>query len=156
MKLYRLTRKQTLPISLEEAWPFFSTPHNLEQITPAFLRFHITSPVPDEIYNGLIITYRIAAIAGIPLTWVTEIKHVEPFSQFVDEQRLGPYRFWHHLHRFREVEGGVEMEDIVHYVMPFGWLGRLAHVVFVQDRLKAIFDFRRDYLAGYFAARRGL
>ena len=100
--------------------------------------------MPEEIYDGLIITYRIAAVAGTPLTWVTEIKHVEPLRQFVDEQRIGPYRFWHHLHRFRAVEGGIEMEDIVHYVMPFGWLGWLAHTVFVRDRLWAIFDFRRD------------
>lgn len=77
MKIYTLKRRQILPITLEEAWPFFSTPHNLEQITPAFLNFHITSTVPDEIYNGLIITYRIAAVARIPMAWVTEIKHVE-------------------------------------------------------------------------------
>jgi len=155
MKIYSLQRKQVLPISLEQAWPFFSTPRNLEQITPAFLNFHITSEVPEEIYNGLIITYRIAAVASIPMAWVTEIKHVEPTRQFVDEQRIGPYRFWHHLHRFREVEGGVEMEDIVHYVMPLGWLGRLAHAVFVRDRLRAIFDFRRDYLATNSFTRNG-
>jgi ligand-binding SRPBCC domain-containing protein len=151
MKLYQLTRKQVLPITLEEAWPFFSTPTNLEQITPAFLNFHITSKVPEEIYPGLIITYRIAAVAGVPMTWVTEIKHVVRLRQFVDEQRLGPYRFWHHLHRFREVEGGVEMEDIVHYVMPWGIFGRLIHAVFIGSRLHRIFDFRRDYLEGYFS-----
>lgn len=152
MKIYALRRKQVLPISLEEAWPFFSTPANLEQITPAFLRFHITSETPEEIYSGLIITYRIAAVAGVPMTWVTEIKHVEPLRQFVDEQRIGPFRFWHHLHRFRAVEGGVEMEDVVHYVMPWGLLGRLIHRCFIRARLNRIFDFRRDYLAGYFRA----
>ena len=150
MKIYTLNRKQFLPITLEQAWPFFSTPTNLEQITPAFLRFHITSVVPDEIYPGLIITYRIAAVAGIPVTWVTEIKQVIRLRQFVDEQRIGPFRFWHHLHRFNEVEGGVEMEDIVHYVMPWGWLGRLVHGLFIRTRLQAIFDFRREYLEGYF------
>jgi len=146
MKIYTLTRKQVLPITLEQAWPFFSTPTNLEQITPAFLRFHITSVVPDEIYAGLIITYRIAAVAGIPMTWVTEIKQVIRLRQFVDEQRIGPFRFWHHLHRFNEVEGGVEMEDIVHYAMPWGWLGHLVHALFIRARLQAIFDFRREYL----------
>ncbi len=151
MKIYTLTRRQVLPITLEQAWPFFSTPANLEQITPAFLNFRITSPVPEEIYPGLIITYRIAAVAGIPMVWVTEIKHVIRLRQFVDEQRLGPYRFWHHLHRFREVEGGVEMEDIVHYVMPWGWLGGVVHALFVRSRLQAIFDFRREYLEGYFS-----
>jgi ligand-binding SRPBCC domain-containing protein len=151
MKVYRLHRRQFLPITLEEAWPFFATPRNLEAITPDFLHFEITSDPPDEMYSGLIITYRIAAVAGIPMTWVTEIKHLEPYRRFVDEQRLGPYRFWHHEHAFRAVPGGIEMEDIVHYVMPWGWLGRLVHAVFVERRLKAIFDFRRDYLAGLWA-----
>ena len=89
MKIYTLTRRQVLPITLEQAWPFFSTPSNLEQITPAFLNFRITSPVPEEIYPGLIITYRIAAVADIPMIWVTEIKHVERLRQFVDEQPHG-------------------------------------------------------------------
>jgi ligand-binding SRPBCC domain-containing protein len=153
VKIYTLKRRQILPITLEEAWPFFSTPRNLEQITPAFLNFHILSEVPDEIYNGLIIVYRIAAVAGIPMDWVTEIKQAQPLCQFVDEQRIGPFRFWHHLHRFRAVEGGIEMEDIVHYVMPWGGLGQCVHAMFIRARLQAIFDFRQDYLADYFAGR---
>lgn len=150
MKIYRLHRRQILPISREQAWSFFATPRNLEEITPSFLRFRITSDVPEDIYPGLIITYRIAAVAGIPMTWVTEIKHVMPDHQFVDEQRIGPYRFWHHLHRFHAVEGGIEMEDLVHYAMPWGWLGRLVHQLFIRKRLEAIFDFRRDYLERLF------
>jgi ligand-binding SRPBCC domain-containing protein len=146
MKIHRLYRRQFLPISPEEAWPFFSTPHNLERITPPFLNFKITSDVPDEIYSGLVITYRIAAVVGIPMTWVTEIKHVEPLRRFVDEQRIGPFRFWYHEHSFRAVENGIEMEDTVHYVMPWGWLGEWVHAVFIRARLKAIFDFRREYL----------
>lgn len=153
MKIYTLHRRQTLPISLEQAWPFFSHPQNLEEITPAFLNFRITSAVPEEIYNGLIITYQIAAVAGIPMTWVTEIKQVERFKQFVDEQRIGPYRFWHHLHQFQEIEGGIEMEDIVHYVMPWGWLGRIVHWIFVRQRLEAIFEFRRAYLSQKFSSQ---
>lgn len=152
MKLYRIHRTQVLPISLETAWEFFWTPHNLQAITPEFLHFRITSEVPDQAYNGLIITYRIAAVAGVPMTWVTEIKHVAAPFQFVDEQRLGPFRFWHHLHRFREVDGGVELEDIVHYVMPAGWLGRILHAVFIRTRLERIFDFRREYLTERFGA----
>ena len=148
MKVYRLHRKQFLPISLEEAWPFFSSPRNLERITPAFLKFEITSEVPEDLYSGLIITYRIAAVAGLPMTWVTEIKHVEPLHRFVDEQRIGPFRFWYHEHGFRGVEGGIEMEDSVHYVMPWGAFGRLVHAVFIRQRLQAIFDFRREFLAG--------
>jgi len=146
MKVYRLNRKQKLPISLQEAWPFFSTPRNLESITPAFLKFKITSNIPDDIYSGLIITYRIAAVASIPMTWVTEIKRVEAPYRFVDEQRIGPFRFWYHEHCFREADGGIEMEDMVYYVMPLGWIGRLMHAMFIRARLEAIFDFRRDYL----------
>lgn len=148
MKTHRLTRRQFLPITLEEAWAFFATPRNLEAMTPGFLHFHITSPVPEVMYPGLIITYRIAAVAGIPMTWVTEIKHLERLHRFVDEQRLGPFRFWFHEHRFTAVEGGLTMEDIVHYVMPWGWLGELVHAVFIRRRLHAIFDFRQRYLAG--------
>ncbi|MGY6216797.1 SRPBCC family protein [Methylolobus aquaticus] len=150
MKVYRIYRRQWLPIDHDQAWDFFWTPHNLEAMTPPFLNFRITSEVPDRTYNGLIITYRIAAVAGIPVTWVTEIKHVvEPF-QFVDEQRLGPFRFWHHQHRFHPAPGGIEMEDDVHYVMRAGWIGRLVHRLFVRQRLEQIFDFRHAYLRARF------
>jgi ligand-binding SRPBCC domain-containing protein len=146
MPIHHLTRKQFVPISLEEAWPFFSTPRNLEAITPEFLNFRITSAVPEEIYSGLIITYQIAAVASVPMIWVTEIKHVVPLHRFVDEQRIGPFRFWFHEHRFDAVPGGIEMTDIVHYVMPWSWLGELVHAVFIRRRLNAIFDFRRAYI----------
>ncbi len=149
MKVYRLHRRQHLPISLEQAWPFFSSPRNLEAITPAFLNFEITSELPERVYSGLIITYRIAAVAGIPMTWVTEVKDVEPLRRFVDEQRLGPFRFWHHEHVFREAPGGgIVMEDTVHYVMPWGWLGQAVHALFIGARLREIFDFRRECVAG--------
>lgn len=147
MRVHHLYRKQFLPITLNQAWPFFASPRNLEAMTPGFLNFRIISKVPDEMYAGLIIAYRIAAVAGIWMTWVTEIKHIEPPYRFVDEQRLGPYRFWYHEHCFRAVAGGLEMEDTVYYTMPWGWLGELVHALFVRRRLEAIFDFRRDYLA---------
>ena len=146
MTVHLLTRKQFIPISLDEAWPFFSTPRNLEAITPDFLNFRITSNVPEEIYSGLIITYKIAAVARIPMTWVTEIKHVEVLYRFVDEQRIGPFRFWFHEHSFQAVSGGIEMTDIVHYQMPWGWVGELVHWVFIRQRLNAIFDFRRAFI----------
>jgi len=147
MSIHNLTRKQFIPISLEEAWPFFSTPRNLEAITPEFLNFRITSAVPEEIYSGLIITYQISAVAGVPMTWVTEIKHVVPLHCFVDEQRIGPFRFWFHEHRFEAVPGGIEMTDIVHYVMPWSWIGELVHRIFIHRRLNAIFNFRHNYIA---------
>jgi ligand-binding SRPBCC domain-containing protein len=146
MKVYCLKRKQALPTSLREAWPFFSSPRNLESITPAFLNFKITSDLPEDIYSGLIITYRIGAVAGIPMTRVTEIKHVEAPYRFVDEQRIGPFRFWYHEHRFRETDRGIEMEDTVYYAMPLGWIGQLVHALFIRARLETIFDFRRDHL----------
>lgn len=150
MKIHHLYRKQFLAMTLDEAWPFFSSPRNLELITPDFLHFRITSAIPDEIHAGLIITYRISAVANIPMTWVTEISHVIPQRQFVDEQRLGPFRFWHHLHRFTPVENGIVMEDSVYYVMPWGWLGERIHQAFIQARLNRIFDFRQSFLARRF------
>lgn len=157
MKFHRLYRVQQLPIEMTEAWRYFWTPLNLQKMTPKFLHFRITSEVPDTIYPGLIISYRIAAVAGVPMTWVTEISHVtapgavgDEVCQFVDEQRFGPFRFWHHLHRFTPTAEGVQMEDIVHYVMPWGWFGEWIHHVFIQNRLQQIFDFRREYLAGLF------
>lgn len=161
MTIYELRRRQTLNIDLECAWHFFWTPLNLQEITPGFLHFRITSPIPNEIHDGLIITYRISAIAGVPMTWVTEIKHVVcpnehahgGYCQFVDEQRLGPFLFWHHLHRFTPGNEGMVMEDIVHYAMPWGWLGRLLHAVFIRKRLEHIFDYRRDHLDKRFNGR---
>lgn len=152
MKVHHLSRSQFIPISLEEAWPFFSTPRNLEAITPGFLHFRILSEVPDEIYSGLIISYKIAALLSIPMTWVTEIKHVVPLRQFVDEQRLGPFRFWFHEHRFRPVEGGIVMDDLVTYAMPMGVLGEIAHRLLIKRRLETIFDFRRTTITGLWTA----
>ncbi len=156
MKVHHLSRSQFIPISLEEAWPFFSTPRNLEAITPGFLHFRILSEVPDEIYSGLIISYKIAALLSIPMTWVTEIKHVVPLRQFVDEQRLGPFRFWFHEHRFTPVEGGIVMDDLVTYAMPMGVLGEIAHRLLIKRRLETIFDFRRTTITGLWTAHAGI
>jgi ligand-binding SRPBCC domain-containing protein len=152
MKFYRLEEAQQLPVSIEEAWDFFSNPRNLDAITPAWLKFKIVSDVPEKMIPGLIILYRIQILPGIPSTWVTEITHVrEPFF-FVDEPRFGPYRFWHHRHQFHEVESGTEVRDILHYVLPFGVLGRLAHLVKIRSQLREIFAFRRAALTERFGA----
>lgn len=142
----RLYRKQILPITLEQAWSFFSNPANLAEITPPWLKFRICSELPDRMYAGLIIKYRITMPPGLPVTWVTEITHVREPNFFVDEQRLGPYRLWHHQHTFEEVPGGVQMEDIVHYQVPFGPLGSLFMGWWIRRNLKAIFDYRYRYL----------
>jgi ligand-binding SRPBCC domain-containing protein len=104
----------------------------------------------EKVFAGQIITYDVSPIAGIKLFWLTEITHVKDREYFVDEQRIGPYALWHHLHRFKEIEGGVEMEDIVHYKLPLGFLGTIAHVLFVKQKLNSIFNFRYQILEQYF------
>jgi len=143
MRLHSLKRVQVLPITLEKAWDFFSDPANLATITPSGMGFHILSEHrPDRMYAGQLIEYRVSPLLGIPLHWVTEITHVVEGKYFIDEQRFGPYSLWHHQHHFREVEGGVEMTDIVHYKIPLGLIGRLANVLFVRGKLEAIFNYR--------------
>lgn len=146
MKLYRLHRTQKLPLSVNEAWDFFSNPRNLALITPPSLGFKVTSDVPPKMYQGMIVTYTVTPLLNYPVRWVTEITHVDEGRMFVDEQRFGPYKFWHHQHIFEETEGGVEMTDLIHYALPFGPLGRIAHSLIVKRQLDEIFDFRRKYL----------
>ena len=149
MKIYKLERKQFLPISINEAWDFFSNPANLNKITPN-MGFVVTNNPPEIIHSGLIITYLVKPVLGIPLNWVTEITHIDKPAYFVDEQKFGPYKFWHHSHRFSEVKGGVEMTDSVYYGIPFGWLGQLVEPIIVKPKLKEIFDFRYKTLESFF------
>ena len=146
MKVYTLKAVQHLPVSIHDAWDFFSTPVNLALITPPAMNFRITCDIPEHIYPGTIITYRVTIFPGATTSWVTEISHVNAPYYFVDEQRFGPYSFWHHKHFFREVERGVEMEDIVHYGLPFGPLGRIVHPWLVRRKLESVFNFRREAL----------
>ena len=146
MKLYRLLRTQKLPLSVNEAWDFFSNPRNLALITPPSLGFKVTSDEPQKIYQGMIVTYTVMPFLNYPVQWVTEITHMEERRIFVDEQRFGPYKFWHHQHIFEEIEGGVEVTDLIHYALPYGPLGRIAHGLIVKHQLEHIFEFRRNYL----------
>ena len=146
MKLYHLHRRQILPTALETAWTFFTNPNNLAKITPPWLAFKITNNVSEKIYPGMIITYRLKTLFGMPTDWVTEITHVDKPVVFVDEMRLGPYLFWHHQHVFHEVAGGVEVEDSVYYALKFGWLGQTLHNLVVRVKLDEIFDYRRAVL----------
>ena len=157
MKSYRLKQVQVLPISLEEAWDFFSSPHNLEKITPKDMRFDVISEVPDgKVYSGQIIKYIVSPVLNIPIHWVTEITHVEDQKYFVDNQRVGPYAMWHHQHIFKSVPGGVEMTDIVDYALPMGILGQFAHWLFVKRQVEQIFSFRRSTLTNFFGNRQQL
>jgi ligand-binding SRPBCC domain-containing protein len=146
MKIYTLEQKQFLPIPLAEAWNFFSDPHNLKEITPPSMDFRVISETGHETYAGQIIQYTVKPMFGIPVRWVTEITHVREPYFFVDEQRFGPYTFWHHQHLFSEVPGGVEMRDIVSYGLPFGPLGRLVRELVVKHQLERIFGYRRKVL----------
>lgn len=150
MKLYTLHTKQKLPISLDEAWEFIANPKNLEIITPKSMGFMTISGDERPMFAGQIIHYKITPLFGIPMQWVTEITHVQDKSFFVDEQRFGPYGFWHHKHFLKPIPGGVEMEDIVHYKLPMGILGQMAHPFLVKPKLDKIFAFRQNKLVALF------
>lgn len=150
MKLYSIHTKQKLPISLEEAWKFISDPKNLEVITPKSMGFKTLSGDEKEMFAGQIIHYKITPLFGISMQWVTEITHVQDRKFFVDEQRFGPYNFWHHKHFLKEIPGGVEMEDIVHYKVPMGILGQMAHPFLVKPKLEEIFAYRQKKLIELF------
>ena len=150
MKIYKLHSKQILPVSLAEAWEFFSVPENLDRITPDDLSFEIRSGSGDRTFAGQIITYRIRPVFNIPMLWVTEIVQCVDQSYFIDEQRFGPYRFWHHMHRFTETENGVLMEDHLHFALPGGWLGELVAGGFVKKKVDGIFEHRGKVLQKLF------
>lgn len=148
--LYTLYKKQKLPVSLEDVWGFISNPKNLATITPPSMGFITLSGDDRDMFPGQIIHYTIAPLLGIKLEWVTEITHVNSKSFFVDEQRYGPYKFWHHKHFLKEIPGGVEMEDIIDYKLPLGLIGKLFHPLLVKPKLEEIFRFRQKKLIELF------
>ena len=142
-KIYSLKSIQKVPVSLEDAWKFFSDPRNLLTITPPFLNLKMANELyGDEVYAGQIMMYTVKPMFGIPLCWMTEITHVERFKFFVDEQRKGPYKLWNHQHHFKPIEGGVEMTDLVHYRLPLGMMGNMINALTVKNKLKDIFTYR--------------
>ena len=145
MKMHRLESKQWLPITLQEAWDFVSVPANWDRITPEDMSFEILTGADEPTFTGQIISYRIRPFLGIPMNWVTEITQAVPRSYFIDEQRFGPYRFWHHLHRFTESEGGVLMEDVLHYGLPGGFVGELLGAP-IHKKVQGIFSHREAIL----------
>lgn len=153
MAVYTLHTTQFLPITLEEAWDFLSDPKNLKTITPDYMGFDIVSGADRSMYAGQIIEYIVRPVLGIKTRWVTEITHVREPNFFVDEQRIGPYSLWHHKHFLKEVEGGVEMEDIIHYKIPFGFLGSLLHPIVVRPKLEGIFAYRKTKLEELFGKK---
>ena len=154
--MYTLHVRQRLTAGPEEIWAYFATPANLNAMTPPSMRFRITSTLPDRMYPSMILTYRVTPLLGIPLRWMTEITHMDAPHSFVDVQRTGPYRDWHHEHRFRAVDGGVEVEDLVHYALPLDPLSRPLHDLFVLPRLAEVFTYRWRVLTERFGTAPGV
>jgi ligand-binding SRPBCC domain-containing protein len=153
MKVFRLSRSQFLPISMNDAWAFFSDPRNLQRITPKEMNFRVLTDLDGEsMYAGQIINYKVSPLAGISMGWTTEITHCEDKKYFVDEQRFGPYSFWHHKHFFEETENGIIAKDIVDYGLPFGVIGWLANALFVRNKLNQIFNYREKILTQLFVS----
>ena len=152
MKIYTLRTIQRLPVSQDSAWNFFSDPKNLQEITPDHMGFRILSGGDRPMFAGQIIQYIVKPFPGISTKWVSEITHLQQRSYFVDEQRFGPYSLWHHKHFIRQIDGGVEMEDVIDYKLPFGILGRLLHPWLVKPKLDEIFAYRRNKLIELFGS----
>lgn len=150
MTTFTLRREQKLNISVQQAWDFFSTPRNLARITPPEMDFVIVSDIPEAIYTGLQIEYKVRPLLGIQTGWVTEIQDVQAPHVFTDAQLKGPYKLWRHTHTFTDSEGGVLMTDEVQYALPLGPAGLLAHSLVVKKKLNDIFDFRFQTLERLF------
>lgn len=143
MGLYKIQQVQNVPISIEEAWAFFSSPANLAQLTPKEIGFEITSDLGDgEMYPGQILTYNVRPIGGIKMAWATQILQIQKGKHFIDDQLTGPYKIWHHQHHFKAIKGGTEIKDIVHYALPWFAFGPIGHALVVKGKLKEIFDYR--------------
>ncbi len=150
MKFFQIKSKQVLPITKEEAWNFLSTPKNLATITPKHMNFNILSGADKKVFAGQVIHYNVSPFKGYTTRWITEITHVENESYFVDEQRFGPYTFWHHKHFIHPTNKGVILEDVIDYKLPLGILGSLANTIFVKKQLRSIFEFRAKKLQEIF------
>ena len=146
MRIFKLKYSQKLPINLNEAWDFLSSPNNLELITPKSMYFNITDWDKRKAYPGQIIQYTVRPIFGFKINWVTEITQVKDKEFFIDEQRFGPYSFWHHKHFIKEIDGGVLMEDVIHYKIPFGPIGVLLNFLFINSKLNSVFNYREQEL----------
>lgn len=143
MAVYVLEKEQLIKASLDEVWDFISSPKNLKKITPDYMGFDILNENPlQEMYEGMIIRYKVSPMLGIKMTWVTEITHIREKAFFIDEQRVGPYSLWHHQHHIKETPEGILMKDIVHYSPPFGPIGAIANSLMIRGKLNEIFDYR--------------
>jgi len=149
-QIYQLSAKINLPITIDEAWKFLSDPGNLKVITPDYMGFKIISGTDRAMYAGQIISYKVSPLLGLKMNWVTEITHVDDRKYFVDEQRMGPYSMWHHKHFLKEIEGGTEITDVVHYKLPISIIANRFHSILVKPKLKEIFEYRTKALLTMF------
>ena len=152
MSIHRLCQSQKLHIPISDAWEFLSNPKNLNEITPPELKFRILSGADQPMFEGQIIVYKIRIAPMIWQRWVTEIKTVDPGRSFIDEQRFGPYKFWHHRHLLEAQGKHTIMHDEIHYGLGFGPFGEIAHAAYVRRKLRSIFACRRDVLEKRFNA----
>ncbi|WP_209390350.1 SRPBCC family protein [Chryseobacterium sp. RR2-3-20] len=145
--IHQLYREQQLNCTIDEAWKFFSSANNLSKITPKEMNFIVRTKLSDDaIYEGMIIDYYVSPLLNIKMSWQTKIIKVNNRKSFTDFQEKGPYKLWNHHHEFIENENGVLMKDTVDYELPLGFLGEIAHVLFVKKKLKHIFDYRTQVL----------
>lgn len=148
---HRLHREQQLNCDIKTAWDFFSSPKNLSTITPKDMGFTVLSDLNSEqITKGMVIDYIVSPLLEVPLKWRTRITHVEPNKSFTDFQEKGPYKYWNHFHEFIPNKDGVLMKDTVDYELPFGFLGKMVHRLFVKKKIADIFDFRYRVLEKLF------
>ncbi len=153
--MFSIEREQLIKSDIGRAWDFFSTPNNLAEITPKSMNFEILSDVPQKIYEGLLIEYKVTPIPMFRTNWVTKITEVSEGKQFVDTQLEGPYKFWHHRHIFTPIgKNLVLMRDIVDYELPLGICGDIAHSFFVKRKLEDIFDYRSEVIDQIFNSTR--
>jgi ligand-binding SRPBCC domain-containing protein len=151
MPLFQLYCEQKIPANIETVWEFASSPANLQKITPKYMGFEVLTPnLPKTMYPGMIIAYRVSPIPFLRMEWVTEITHVKEHHYFVDEQRSGPYKMWHHEHHVSPIEGGVLMTDRISYIPPFGILGTLGNALFIRRQIESIFSYRESALESIF------
>jgi ligand-binding SRPBCC domain-containing protein len=146
----KIYRTQVIPASINTIWDFISSPQNLSKITPDGMGFIIVSENVEKMYSGQMIQYVVKPLLGIPMQWLTEITHVQEGKYFVDEQRVGPYKLWHHEHFIMPHAKGVEMVDIIHYQLPLGLLGDAMNKLVVEKKLKHIFDYRYNRIEEIF------
>ncbi|MCL3782453.1 hypothetical protein EMN47_18885 [Prolixibacteraceae bacterium JC049] len=147
MGFYQYRREQLIKQPMETVWDFISSPKNLKEITPDYMGFDITSiGLPEKMYAGMIISYQVTPISGYKTTWVTEITHVEEGKYFVDEQRVGPYKMWHHEHILQPRDNDTLMIDIISYQPPLGILGDIANKFVIRSKIAEIFDYREQVL----------